>query len=65
MLYFQVPASRCSSLRAEVAELADAQASGACSRKRVEVQILSSAPRFRSPFKTGSFLRFSYRKATG
>ena len=33
-----------SSLRAEVAELADAQASGACGRKVVEVQILSSAP---------------------
>ena len=32
-----------SSLRAEVAELADAQASGACGRKVVEVQILSSA----------------------
>ena len=31
-------------LRAEVAELADAQASGACGRKVVEVQILSSAP---------------------
>ena len=30
-------------LRAEVAELADAQASGACYRKVVEVQILSSA----------------------
>jgi hypothetical protein len=29
--------------RAEVAELADAQASGACGRKVVEVQILSSA----------------------
>src|SRR4030095_16783698 len=35
-----------SSLRAEVAELADAQASGACGRKVVEVQILSSAPTF-------------------
>jgi hypothetical protein len=34
------------SLRAEVAELADAQASGACGRKVVEVQILSSAPTF-------------------
>jgi len=32
------------SIRAEVAELADAQASGACGRKVVEVQILSSAP---------------------
>jgi hypothetical protein len=31
---------------AEVAELADAQASGACGRKVVEVQILSSAPAF-------------------
>src|SRR5262252_820518 len=39
-----VPASRCPPLRAEVAELADAQASGACGRKVVEVQILSSAP---------------------
>jgi hypothetical protein len=35
------------SLRAEVAELADAQASGACCRKAVEVQILSSAPTFK------------------
>ena len=32
-----------SPFRAEVAELADAQASGACGRKVVEVQILSSA----------------------
>jgi hypothetical protein len=32
-----------SPIRAEVAELADAQASGACGRKVVEVQILSSA----------------------
>jgi hypothetical protein len=32
-----------SPFRAEVAELADAQASGACYRKVVEVQILSSA----------------------
>jgi hypothetical protein len=38
-----VPAGRFSPLRAEVAELADAQASGACGRKVVEVQILSSA----------------------
>ena len=35
-------------LRAEVAELADAQASGACGRKVVEVQILSSALPFSS-----------------
>jgi hypothetical protein len=35
-----------SPFRAEVAELADAQASGACGRKVVEVQILSSAPDF-------------------
>ena len=33
-------------LRAEVAELADALASGASGRKVVEVQILSSAPTF-------------------
>ena len=33
-----------SPLRAEVAELADAQASGACGRKAVEVRALSSAP---------------------
>ena len=33
-------------LRAEVAELADALASGASGRKVVEVQILSSAPAF-------------------
>ena len=31
---------------AEVAELADAQASGACCRKAVEVRVLSSAPDF-------------------
>ena len=37
-----------SPLRAEVAELADAQASGACGSKIVKVQILSSAP-FDSP----------------
>ena len=43
-----VPASRLFSLRAEVAELADALASGASGRKVVEVQILSSAP-FDSP----------------
>jgi hypothetical protein len=36
-------------LRAEVAELADAQASGACGRKVVEVQILSSAPIHKYP----------------
>jgi hypothetical protein len=35
-------------LRAEVAELADAQASGACGRKVVKVQILSSAPSINS-----------------
>ena len=34
----------CAALRAEVAELADAQASGACARKGVEVRVLSSAP---------------------
>ena len=32
--------------RAEVAELADAQASGACGRKVVEVRVLSSAPAY-------------------
>jgi hypothetical protein len=35
---------------AEVAELADAQASGACGRKVVEVQILSSASHLKSMF---------------
>ena len=30
--------------RADVAELADAHGSGPCSRKGVEVQVLSSAP---------------------
>jgi hypothetical protein len=39
-----VQAGRVTPLRAEVAELADAQASGACGRKVVKVQILSSAP---------------------
>ena len=41
-LYLEVP-DDVVPLRAEVAELADAQASGACGRKVVEVQILSSA----------------------
>jgi hypothetical protein len=40
----QAKVATASPLRAEVAELADAQASGACGRKVVEVQILSSAP---------------------
>ena len=35
---------RCSA-RAEVAELADAHGSGPCTRKGVEVQVLSSAPK--------------------
>ena len=39
-----VPAGRLFTLRAEVAELADALASGASGRKVVKVQILSSAP---------------------
>ena len=39
---------------AEVAELADAQASGACCRKAVKVQILSSAP-FTSHYETNDF----------
>src|SRR5262249_47559297 len=38
------PRSAAPHLDAEVAELADAQASGACGRKVVEVQVLSSAP---------------------
>jgi PEP-CTERM motif len=42
-------------LCAEVAELADAQASGACGRKVVKVQILSSAPAFASVFAPFSF----------
>ena len=33
-----------SDFSAEVAELADAQASGACARKGVKVRVLSSAP---------------------
>jgi hypothetical protein len=45
-----------SPFRAEVAELADAQASGACGRKVVEVQILSSAPPSRNPHKYERFL---------
>jgi hypothetical protein len=49
VLYFEVPADRSAPLRAEVAELADAQASGACGRKVVEVQILSSAPIIKNP----------------
>jgi hypothetical protein len=36
--------ARCKA-RAEVAELADAHGSGPCTRKGVEVQVLSSAPR--------------------
>src|SRR3954465_2384607 len=42
-LYFVVLPAR-SPRPAEVAELADAQASGACGRKAVEVRALSSAP---------------------
>jgi hypothetical protein len=38
---------------AEVAELADAQASGACCRKAVEVRVLSSAPAFAQPQLAG------------
>ncbi len=51
-----------SSLRAEVAELADAQASGACGRKVVEVQILSSAPAI-APVRTriAALLQFAGR----
>jgi hypothetical protein len=37
--------ARCNT-RAEVAELADAHGSGPCTRKGVEVQVLSSAPNF-------------------
>ena len=44
------------SLRAEVAELADALASGASGRKVVEVQILSSAPDRKAPFLRGFFI---------
>ena len=36
--------ARCNA-RAEVAELADAHGSGPCTRKGVEVQVLSSAPK--------------------
>src|SRR3989339_2047103 len=57
---------------AEVAELADAQASGACSRKGVEVQILSSAPhakeaRFSGPFSLSAPKKLpdSYRRRSG
>ena len=40
-------AARCNA-RAEVAELADAHGSGPCTRKGVEVQVLSSAPKISS-----------------
>ena len=36
---------------ADVAELADAQPSGGCDRKVVEVQLLSSAPIFRKMYE--------------
>jgi hypothetical protein len=52
------------SLRAEVAELADALASGASGRKVVEVQILSSAPMTNRPSKYWAFRISSYRIAT-
>ena len=45
-----------STLRAEVAELADAQASGACGRKVVKVQILSSAYQIERPSIRWAFL---------
>src|SRR6185436_17766460 len=48
-----------SPLRAVVAELADAQASGACGRKVVKVQILSSAPAFAR--LTASFVQAGQR----
>ena len=41
---------------AEVAELADAQASGACSRKGVEVRVLSSAPNLSEARAIGPFV---------
>jgi hypothetical protein len=40
---------------AEVAELADAQASGACARKGVKVRVLSSAPQIEKARFTGPF----------
>jgi hypothetical protein len=52
------------SLRAEVAELADALASGASGRKVVEVQILSSAPCSRKPRVHGAFSFSAHKKLT-
>ena len=49
----------CPGLHAEVAELADAQASGACGRKVVEVRVLSSAPDSNGPEKSGPFVHKS------
>ena len=46
--------SRCNA-RAEVAELADAHGSGPCTRKGVEVQVLSSAPNFGATPKCPGF----------
>ena len=46
VLYSCVPADAASLTRAEVAELADALASGASPGNRVEVRVLSSAPTY-------------------
>ena len=50
--------ARCKA-RAEVAELADAHGSGPCTRKGVEVQVLSSAPTssrfFNAPIRSRVF----------
>lgn len=52
------------SIRADVAELVDAQVSEACSRKGVEVRFFSSAPKVLSVGRGGaaaeSFLLFVY-----
>src|SRR3990172_5065887 len=58
----RVSGRRSPPLRAEVAELADAQASGACGRKVVEGQILSSAPTFAVHISSVSFGRQATRR---
>jgi hypothetical protein len=65
MLYFEFPGLLRETPRAEVAELADALASGASGRKPMKVRVLSSAPAFAgfASFGWASQRRLSGRSA--
>ena len=52
------------SQRADVAELADAHGSGPCSRKGVEVQVLSSAPMVDTVFFVIQYQAYSQARST-